>query len=99
MNVTISLTNAQATRLVNVLCAKFNYSATVSNSNFDPELPESPDTNPKTIPNPETDKAFAKRMILEQIKEWVRAEEIRKSKRISDHDIDSSFVPLDLTIN
>ena len=49
---------------------RFGYLVNVSNPLFDEGLPEDPDTNPLTIPNPESKQAFAKRMIIDLIKDY-----------------------------
>ena len=51
----------------------YNYQETVSNPDFDPQLPEDPITNPSTIDNPETEVQFFKRKIREYIQDVVRA--------------------------
>jgi len=58
----ITIADADVNRVITAVCANYGYQASIQNPAFDPSQPEDPDTNPATIPNPETSFQFANRM-------------------------------------
>lgn len=70
-SVTITIQNdAKAITLLDYFCKAHGYPSIVSNPAFDDEQPVDPQTNPLTIPNPETKKQFLKRYTIQ----WWRNE-------------------------
>ncbi len=67
-------------RVINALCANYNYRAQIPNPAFNPDLPVDPDTNPETIPNPETTNKFANRMTRNFLMENTVAYELKVEK-------------------
>lgn len=53
------------------------YEALIYNPAFDKDLPEDPQTNPITIPNPETIAQFAQRMTIQWFKKLYLRKKIR----------------------
>lgn len=93
----LNIPDAEVARVVNGVCTHFNYSATISNPNFDPLLPEDPVMNPRTISNPETKKQFIKRMIRETVIAWVKAEEKTPVIRSANDDFEDTFIEPDIS--
>lgn len=56
---TINIPDANASRIIGDICTFWNYQATLT------------DMTGNTIPNPETQNQFARRMVLETMKGWV----------------------------
>jgi hypothetical protein len=44
------------------MCGNYGYQDQIENPNFDPSLTIAPETNPETIPNPETQSQFANKI-------------------------------------
>ena len=70
-NLSFTLSDLDLTRAVNGVCAYGNYQATIPN----------PTDPTKTISNPETKSVFAKRMLIDQIKQMVAAGEQKKAEQ------------------
>ncbi len=64
MNITFTIPDAKATRIIDGICGNLNYQTTIQADN-------------KDIPNPETKNQFAKRMIIQLMKDHVIAYERR----------------------
>ena len=65
-SVTITIQNdAKAIILLDAFCYRFGYQEDVPNPAFDDQQPEDPQTNPLTIPNPQTKKSFLKEMTID----------------------------------
>ena len=58
----VDIADDDVERVITAMCANYKYQSQVPNPNFDPELPEDPDTNPRNIPNPESRYQFVNRM-------------------------------------
>jgi len=58
----ITIADADVNRVIEAVCANYGYQSTIPNPDFDPSVPEDPDTNPVTLSNPETSSQFANRM-------------------------------------
>jgi hypothetical protein len=69
----INIPDDKLNEVLTAMGAQYRYQATVDNPNFDPELPEDPDTNPSTITNPENLAQFVNRMTRQWIIENVKA--------------------------
>lgn len=63
--ISITLSAAAATEFTDAMCAAHNYPATVIQMIGDPPVPTE-------VPNPETRTVFARRMLLERMKSFVR---------------------------
>lgn len=60
-SITITIQNdAKAIELLNAFCFRFGYQDTIANPAFDDLLPVDPQTNPLSIPNPQSKKNFIK---------------------------------------
>lgn len=64
--------DAEAVELLNKFCIRHRYQSIIANPAFNPQEPVDPDTNPETIPNPETKLQFWKRGIIQYTKEQAR---------------------------
>ena len=58
----VNIDDADVNRVISAMCANYGYEAEINNPNWNPSLPTDPETNPETIPNPETQSQFANRM-------------------------------------
>tara|TARA_R100001163_G_C4989670_1_gene142720 strand:- start:28 stop:318 length:291 start_codon:yes stop_codon:yes gene_type:complete len=67
-------------RVVDALCANYNYPAEVPNPNYDPNIPTDPIHNPEKIPNPESKNKFANRMTRDFLINNTTAYELRIEK-------------------
>jgi hypothetical protein len=68
-SITITIQNdAKAVLLLNAFAKDMGYEETVENPAFDNNEPVDPETNPTTIPNPQSKKVFLKKMT---IKWWI----------------------------
>tara|TARA_R110000824_G_scaffold227986_3_gene415808 strand:- start:199 stop:489 length:291 start_codon:yes stop_codon:yes gene_type:complete len=67
-------------RVVNALCANYNYPVNIPNPNYDPDIPEDPIHNPETIPNTESTNQFANRMTRDFLINHTTAYELRLEK-------------------
>ena len=58
----VNIVDGDVARVVTAMCANYGYQTSIPNSNFNPDLPVDPETNPVDIPNPETANQFANRV-------------------------------------
>ena len=69
----INIPDDKLNEVLTAMGAQYRYQAIVDNPDFNPELPEDPDTNPSTITNPENLAQFVNIMtrqwIIENVKE------------------------------
>ena len=81
----IEIPDDQVDRVITAMCANYHYQAQISNPDFAPalEMEEDydPSTNPETIDNPETQDAFANRMVREYLQNNTAAYKIQLAKR------------------
>ena len=70
--ITINIPVEHETWVLNGLAYRFGYQEDVPNPDWDDQLSTDPETNPDTIPNPETKGAFAKRMLILIIKDQAK---------------------------
>lgn len=75
----INIPDDKLDEVLNAMGAQYNYQAIVDNPDFDPELPEDPDTNPSTITNPENLAQFVNRMTRQWIIENVKANNAKQA--------------------
>jgi len=66
--ITINIPTDKVTWVLDGMALRYGYQTDIENPAFDHDLPEDPDTNPTTIPNPESKGAFAKRFVIMHIK-------------------------------
>ena len=57
----VNISDSDVTRVITAVCSNYGYQELVENVNFDPSLPPHSQTNPETVPNPETQSQFANR--------------------------------------
>ena len=82
----IEIADDQVERVITEVCANYNYRPQISNPDFDPSLEDregedyDPSTNPETLDNPETQDAFANRMVREYLINNTQAYEIQQLK-------------------
>ena len=81
----IEIPDDQVDRVITAMCANYHYPAQISNPDYDPTLEMEEDydpaTNPEAIDNPETQDAFANRMVREYLQNNTAAYEIQLAKR------------------
>ena len=77
----VDIADDDVERVITAMCANYKYKVEVPNPNFDPELPEDPDTNPRNIPNPETSYQFVNRMGREFLMNNTVAYELKQEKQ------------------
>ena len=75
----INIPDDKLDEVLNAMGAQYNYQAIVDNPDFDPELPEDPDTNPSTITNPGNLAQFVNRMTRQWIIENVKAHNAKQA--------------------
>ena len=73
----VNIDDADVNRVISAMCANYGYQAQIENPSFDPSLPIDADTNPETIPNPETQSQFANRKTRDFLMENTVAYELR----------------------
>lgn len=92
---------ANYNRQAQILNPDYDESATIPNPDYDSSLPEDPETNPSTIPdpsqvefidNPETIAQFANRMVRQFLSDHVQAYEIRLAKQQASDALDTTVV-------
>lgn len=76
----VEIADQDVPRVLNALAANYNWSEFVDNPSFDP-LHEESDSNPRLINNPETQAAFANRMVRRFLAEHVKAYEVKLAKQ------------------
>ena len=76
----INIADADVNRVITAMCNNYGYQSQVPNPAFAPELPVDPDTNPESIPNPESSFQFANRMTRDFLMNNTIAYEIKKEK-------------------
>lgn len=72
-SITLTIPNSEAARVLDGFAAYHRYRVTIDNPDYDPNV----EGSLVTIPNPETKIQFAKKKIIEFIKESVSAAEER----------------------
>ena len=81
----IEIPDDQVDRVITAMCANYHYPAQISNPDYDPTLEMEEDydpaTNPEAIDNPETQDAFANRMVREYLQNNTAAYEIQLAKQ------------------
>ncbi len=108
----VDIADEDVTRVLNAVAANYNRpaqilnpdydeSATIPNPDYDSSLPQDPETNPSTIPdpsqvefidNPETTAQFANRMVRQFLSDHVQAHEIRLAKQQAADALDTTVV-------
>jgi len=76
----INIANDQIDRVIDALCANYQYRTQVLNPDFDPELEEGED-NLTSIDNPENSYQFANRIVREYLINNTRAYETQLAKQ------------------
>jgi len=95
-SITITIdSDVHAAKLLQYFCARYGYQDLVANPAFDEMLPEDPETNPSTIPNPETKVAFVKRLTIE----WWRGEATHGKRKVDDQAIIDEFNDTNIVIS
>jgi hypothetical protein len=82
MNITVTVPDDQAPRIINALCVRFGYKSMILSQDENGVLIE--------IPNPQTKSQFAKASIIKYLKELVGDVELEEAKRsiiLSDIDL------------
>ena len=69
-NLTVTVPDGQVQRVLDA----FGYSATIPNPDYDPNA-DPPDTDPTTIPNPQTGAQFLRSRLVDHVKRIVREHE------------------------
>ena len=69
----VEIPDDKINEVLNAMGSQYRYQTEITNPNFDPELPEDPDTNPQTITNPENIAQFVNRKTREWLIENVKA--------------------------
>jgi hypothetical protein len=79
-----------------LLAVAFNYKRpdSIDNPDFDAELPVDPESNPETIPNPETHYQFANRTVRGFLSENVKAYEVKEAKRLAEEQVAQNVDPV-----
>lgn len=81
----VNIADDQVDRVISALCANYHYRSQISNPDYDPALEMEEDydstTNPETIDNPETQGAFANRMVREYLINNTKSYEIQVAKQ------------------
>ena len=69
----INIPDEHLDRVISAVANQYGYQPTVNNPDFDPEQPEG-ETNPTTIPNPQTIGGFVNEVVrnflIENVKAW-----------------------------
>ena len=73
MDITLTIPDTKAPRVVNAICANYGYQTDV------PLVPANPDTPEATMPNPETKAQFTKKQVINFLKEHVIAYEANQA--------------------
>ena len=95
-SITITIQDdAKAAILLKYACMRYGYKDTVNNPDFDAELPEDPQTNPSTIPNPETKKMFVKRWTIRWWREVAIAGWQKEQQQLADAEFDETNITID----
>ncbi len=76
-SITFTIPDAEAARILDGFAAHHKYQDDVPNPDFDPDDPA--ETDPPTIPNPQTKVQFLKRKIIEFVQASLKAEETRSA--------------------
>jgi len=76
----IEIADADIMRVMEAIAVNYKRPAMVDNPDFDEELPESEEANPRLIENPETLFQFANRIVRQFLSENVKAYEVRVAK-------------------
>lgn len=80
----IEIPDDQVDRVIIAMCANYHYRSQISNPDYDPALEMEEDydpaTNPEVIDNPETQGAFANRMVREYLQNNTAAYEVQVAK-------------------
>lgn len=82
MNITLTIPDAQVSRVINALCIKYGYQDMIIDPNSIDDL--------KYIPNPQTKAQFARQSIinfLRQVTVEVELEEAKKALAVSEPDV------------
>ena len=82
-------------KVLDAFATAYGYPATVPNPAFDSSKPVDAQTNPQTIPNPQTKQAFFNRQLTAYIRDIVRSEAIKTAAKTAS-DTASTAVDLDL---
>ena len=76
----IEIADADIMRVMEAIGANYKRQDMIDNPDFDEELPESEEVNPRLIENPETLFQFANRIVRQFLSENVKAHEVRVAK-------------------
>tara|TARA_B100001094_G_scaffold323294_1_gene373910 strand:+ start:3193 stop:3519 length:327 start_codon:yes stop_codon:yes gene_type:complete len=83
----IEIADADVDRVMDAVSANYNWKADISNPDFD-IIEEISETNPETIPNPESKYVFTNRMVRRFLSDHVRSYETRLAKEAATDDLD-----------
>lgn len=84
----IDIDKRDISRVFAAISQNFNRKNKVPNPSFDSNQPESSESNPREIDNPESLEDFVERILIEFLSEHVRVAEVRKARRQADDSID-----------
>jgi hypothetical protein len=76
----VNISDSDVARVITAVCGNYGYQELIENVNFDPSLPSHSETNPETVPNPETQSQFANRKTRDFLMENTVAYEIKVGK-------------------
>ncbi len=76
----INISDEDVGRVITAMCSNYGYQSQVENVNFNSSLASDSQTNPETIPNPETESQFANRKTRDFLMENTIAYELRMER-------------------
>ena len=76
----IEIADTDIMRVMEAIAANYKRQEMIDNPDFDEQLPESEEANPRLIENPETVFQFANRIVRQFLSENVKAYEVRVAK-------------------
>ena len=77
----INIADSDVNRVVTAVCKNYGYKSIIDNPNYNPSIPEDSNTNPTTIPNPETGFQFANRKTRDFLMDHTVAYELELEKQ------------------
>lgn len=86
--ITIDIPDDVIQEVLNAYAFRFNYQETIYNPEYDRDLPED-ENNPMSILNPESKALFAKRMLIDQVRNVYNTAKLRQAKLSIKNDLDS----------
>ena len=76
----VNISDEDVGRVITAVCGNYGYQSQIENPNFDPSSAPAAQTNPETIPNPETESQFANRKTRDFLMENTIAYELRMER-------------------